>query len=212
MIKPITKNMILKWKKRSISLRKKGSAILLARQDSIALTPVAWAALISLSFLLIDQINNINLLIMSLLLFTLLNIIALIDIEYFIIADIPLYCLIIITVIYLFYVNNDVLLEHFVAGVIGFIFIKIISIFYCHVRKIEAIGSGDAKLFAFAGLCLGVDGLAGTLFYSIISAIITSIIALRSGNLKTINDPIPFGPHLALGIWLVWVLGPVQIG
>ena len=106
----------------------------------------------------------------------------------------------------------DELTGHLIAGVIGFTSIKIISIVYCYVRKIEAIGSGDAKLFAFAGLCLGADGLAGTLFFSIISAMITSIIAIRSDHLKTINDPIPFGPHLALGIWLVWVLGPIQIG
>lgn len=204
--------MIYKWKKRSISLCKKGFAILLARHDSIEFTPVAWIAIVSLIVLLKDQINDGYLLIMSLLLFFLLNVIALIDIKYFIIADIPLYCLIIITIIYQFFINSDELTGHLIAGVIGFSSIKIISIVYCHVRKIEAIGSGDAKLFAFAGLCLGADGLAGTLFFSIISAMITSIIAIRSDHLKTINDPIPFGPHLALGIWLVWVLGPIQIG
>lgn len=204
--------MIYKWKKRSISLCKKGFAILLARHDSIEFTPVAWIAIVSSIVLLKDQINDGYLLIMSLLLFFLLNVIALIDIKYFIIADIPLYCLIIITIIYQFFINSDELTGHLIAGVIGFTSIKIISKFYCYVRKIEAIGSGDAKLFAFAGLCLGADGLAGTLFFSIISAMITSIIAIRFGHLKTINDPIPFGPHLALGIWLVWLLGPIQIG
>jgi len=204
--------MISKWRRRSILLRKKSLNILFARRGECSFSPAAWMAVFSLFFLLKNNINDSYLLIVSLMIFVLLSIISLIDIEYFVIAEIPLICLTFIASFYLFFVHQNDLQIHLIAAIIGFFFIKFISMLYFYVRKIEAIGSGDAKLFAFAGFCLGIDGLASTLFFSLISAMLMCLIAIRAGNLKSNNEPVPFGPHLSLGIWLVWVFGPVQIG
>lgn len=77
-------------------------------------------------------------------------------------------------------------------------------------RRVPGLGEGDARLFALAGLWLGFDGLVSCLLIAVFSAAVAAVIALRDGALVHARDPLPFGPHLALGFWLTWTLGPVM--
>jgi leader peptidase (prepilin peptidase)/N-methyltransferase len=134
------------------------------------------------------------------------------DIQYFIIADVPLYTLFLLMFIYITIDQPDQLVPHLYAAFIGYFMIMFIRLIYRNLRNVDAIGLGDAKLYAFAGFCLGYNNLASTMIAAVISAIISSFIALKNGHLRNIKEIIPFGPHLALGIWLVWVFGPIQFG
>jgi leader peptidase (prepilin peptidase)/N-methyltransferase len=77
-------------------------------------------------------------------------------------------------------------------------------------RGVQGLGHGDARLFAIAGLWLGWNGLPSCLLVATLSATLAAIIALRDGALANLREPLPFGPHLALGLWLVWAIGPLS--
>jgi len=203
---------IYKWKRRGAILKKRSLDILLGRDEGLNFTPTAWTAIIAL-FTLYSEINGSSIIILlSLLLFLLLIIVSIIDIQYFIIADIPLYTLFLLMFLYLVSVKPEQLITHLYSTLAGYFAIIFIRIIYKHIRQIDAIGIGDAKLYAFAGFCLGYNNLPSTMLVAVFSAIISSFIALKNGYLGNLKEPIPFGPHLALGIWLVWVFGPIQFG
>ena len=203
---------IYKWKRRGTILKKRSLDIFLGRDESLAFTPTAWIAIVAF-FALYLEIKGISIIIfLSLVLFLLLIILSIIDIQYFIIADIPLYTLFLLMFLYLVSVKPEQLITHLYSTLAGYFAIIFIRIIYKHIRQIDAIGIGDAKLYAFAGFCLGYNNLPSTMLVAVFSAIISSFIALKNGYLGNLKEPIPFGPHLALGIWLVWVFGPIQFG
>jgi leader peptidase (prepilin peptidase)/N-methyltransferase len=203
---------IYKWKRRNVILGKRSLDILLGKNENLAFTPTVWIAITTFVFLC-SEISSLYIIIFpSLLLFLLLILVSLIDIQYFIIADIPLYTLFLLMFLYFTIDQPDQLMPHLYATFIGYFMITFIRLIYKHLRKVDAIGIGDAKLYAFAGFCLGYNNLASTMIAAVFSAIISSFIALKNGHLKNIKEPVPFGPHLALGIWIIWVFGPIQFG
>ena len=73
----------------------------------------------------------------------------------------------------------------------------------------EALGLGDAKLFAAAGAWLGWQGLPSVLLIAALAGLAMALVRglLRQGGLRA---PLPFGPGLAAGFWLTWAHGPIQ--
>ena len=68
----------------------------------------------------------------------------------------------------------------------------------------DGMGYGDFKLLAAGGAWLGMKSVAIIVILSSLSgAIIGSIILL----IKRSNKPIPFGPYLAVGIWVAMLYG-----
>ena len=75
----------------------------------------------------------------------------------------------------------------------------LIAAFCTYVLKKDAIGGGDIKLMAFAGLILGWKLIIPAYFIGIIVGAILSVVLLATGRKKR-GDEIPFGPFLCLGI------------
>ncbi len=71
-----------------------------------------------------------------------------------------------------------------------------------HVFKIltgkEGMGFGDFKLLAALGAWFGISSLAQIILISAISSIIIAVI-LAIFKFRSLQDPIPFGPYLAIG-------------
>jgi len=68
----------------------------------------------------------------------------------------------------------------------------------------DGMGYGDFKLLAAGGAWLGMKSVAIIVILSSLSgAILGSIILL----IKKSNKPIPFGPYLAVGIWVAMMYG-----
>lgn len=65
----------------------------------------------------------------------------------------------------------------------------------------EGLGLGDAKLFAASGAWLGVALLPHVLLIAAVGGLVVSL--LRP---PTSGREIAFGPWLALGFWLVWMV------
>lgn len=69
------------------------------------------------------------------------------------------------------------------------------------LRGRDALGLGDAKLAAAAALWIGPWGMPSLILIAALSGLVT---ALVKGS-----RAVPFGPHLALALWVVWLYGPV---
>jgi leader peptidase (prepilin peptidase)/N-methyltransferase len=69
-----------------------------------------------------------------------------------------------------------------------------------------ALGLGDAKLAALIGAWLGLVGVAICLALAVIGGAVVGSAGRLSGLLQR-QQPFPFGPFLAMGAGLVWLLG-----
>lgn len=96
---------------------------------------------------------------------------------------------------------------HLASAIIGFIALYGISLGYRHLRGRDGLGLGDAKLLAAAGAWLGAEALPPVVLVAALAAILVVTAARFAGRALSAGDAIPFGPFLALGIWIAWVYG-----
>ncbi len=197
-----------RWK----TLAQTGRDILTARGEGRSLTAAAWIALAALASLL-PQLEELGSLTgASLLLFACLAAIALFDARYFVIPDGPLFRLGLCGLLTSFAAAPDEMSSRLLAAALGYGALRAVSYLYELLRGSAGVGEGDARLFAVAGLWLGLQGLPSCLIYAVLSALLSAVVALRRGLLESAGEPIPFGPHLALGFWLTWTFGPLELG
>jgi leader peptidase (prepilin peptidase)/N-methyltransferase len=87
---------------------------------------------------------------------------------------------------------------------------------YRFARGRNGLGLGDVKLLAAAGAWISWDGLPSVLFIASVTALAACLILwlldlrprLRLGS----DERIPFGIFLAIGLWIVWLHGPIRFG
>jgi leader peptidase (prepilin peptidase)/N-methyltransferase len=83
---------------------------------------------------------------------------------------------------------------------------------YRSARGIDGLGFGDVK-FATAGvLWVGIEAVPGMLLMAVVSALASLVILKTEGHRLSSKQAISFGPHLAIGLWLSWILGPLHLG
>jgi len=83
---------------------------------------------------------------------------------------------------------------------------------YRWVRGHDGLGLGDVK-FATAGvLWIGIEGVPVMLLLAVFSAVASLLILKAEGHELSAKQAISFGPHLAIGLWLAWVAGPLSFG
>lgn len=83
---------------------------------------------------------------------------------------------------------------------------------YRALRGHEGLGQGDLKFAAAGALWIGLEGIPGLLLAAVFSALASLLILRAQGYDLHGKLAISFGPHLALGLWLIWVFGPLQFG
>lgn len=100
-------------------------------------------------------------------------------------------------------------LWHLTAAAAGFLAIEGLNAGYRALRGRDGLGRGDAKLAAAAGAWVGLAGLPTVLLAAAICAL-TAVVTMRaSGRPIAAATALPFGPALAVGLWLVWLYGPL---
>jgi leader peptidase (prepilin peptidase) / N-methyltransferase len=95
------------------------------------------------------------------------------------------------------------------SAALGFALMAGIALIYRKLRGRDGLGLGDAKLLAAAGAWLGAEALPSVLLWACGSAILALLLRAWRTGARSAEMPIPFGPFLAFGVWLVWLYGPL---
>lgn len=186
--------------------------ILVGQSEARSLTATAWLSLIGLGALLAQSADLGWLLLPSLFLFAALCVIALFDARYLVIPDGPLLFLLLCGLASMVANTPEAIAERLAGGALGFAALRALALAYERLRGQPGVGEGDARLFGVAGVWLGFEGLPSCLVYATLSALLAALVGLRQGTLKNARTPVPFGPHLALGLWFAWVFGQIEFG
>jgi leader peptidase (prepilin peptidase)/N-methyltransferase len=83
----------------------------------------------------------------------------------------------------------------------------VLRVCYRLVRSQDGFGLGDVKFVGAAALWVGLPMLPLMLMVAVFSAFGTILLLRKQGAELEGRDAIPFGPHLALGLWLAFLLG-----
>ncbi len=101
--------------------------------------------------------------------------------------------------------------HHAAGAVLGFAAIGGIGLLYRRLRGRVGLGGGDVKLAAAAGAWVGWIGLPGVILIAALSGLAMAALLALLGRRADPAARIPFGPHLAFGLWITWVHGPLVV-
>jgi len=138
--------------------------------------------------------------------------VSLIDLEHLFIPDkltIPLGC---VGVVAASFMDRQTVTDHLLGAVAGFLALWLVAVAYSRFRGRPGLGGGDPKLFAAIGAWVTWQGLPTVLLYASLTGLLYAILLSIMGHAISRSTRMPFGPHLALGGWLVWLYGPLVIG
>jgi leader peptidase (prepilin peptidase) / N-methyltransferase len=82
---------------------------------------------------------------------------------------------------------------------------------YRWMRGQDGLGFGDVKFTTAAVLWVGIEGVPGLLLVAVSSALASLVIVKSEGYHLHGKQAISFGPHLAIGLWVTWIVGPLQL-
>lgn len=92
------------------------------------------------------------------------------------------------------------------GGGIGYLFFFIAALVGNALLGPGALGGGDVKLAAFVGLVVGFPLIVEALLLTVLSGGVISLLLLVT-RLRSLRDPIPYGPFLVLGGWVTMIWG-----
>jgi leader peptidase (prepilin peptidase)/N-methyltransferase len=97
------------------------------------------------------------------------------------------------------------------GAALGYASLRALAWLYKRARGRDGLGGGDAKLFAAAGAWVGVGGLSSVVLLAALAALAAALLLRLTGIRLTAQSAVPFGPFLALALWLVWLYGPLSL-
>ena len=97
---------------------------------------------------------------------------------------------------------------HAIGAAAGFAAFAAIAAAYRRLRRREGLGLGDAKLMALAGAWVSWEGLASVVLIAALASL-AGLLAMRRHEPLRADSVLPLGPGLCLGLWLVWLYGPL---
>jgi leader peptidase (prepilin peptidase)/N-methyltransferase len=100
--------------------------------------------------------------------------------------------------------------QHAIGAAAGLAAFAVVAWVYRRVRGRDGLGMGDVKLLAAAGAWTSWAGLPGVVLWACISAFAVVLLQAAKGQSLSMQSPIAFGAHLCVGIWLVWMYGPLE--
>lgn len=116
--------------------------------------------------------------------------------------EIPIGCNIFILILGILNVFSD--LPHMSKYVIGFFAVSLVLYSIWLLSKGRAIGGGDIKLLAAAGLLLGWQNI---ILAFLLGCIIGSVIHIIRMKVQNVDRTLAFGPYLSVGVLIAAVYG-----
>lgn len=129
------------------------------------------------------------------------------DLKYGIIPDKVVIPLSVISIFYLLFINNTLLISNLLSGIGAFLFFIIISSGFFYLTKKESMGGGDIKLSLLLGLFLGFPNIVVSLYLAFLTGAIISIILILWKKKTSLKDSLPFGPFLIMASLISFFYG-----
>lgn len=101
--------------------------------------------------------------------------------------------------------------DHAAAAALGYALFRLVAFAYRRLRGIEGLGHGDAKLLAAGGAWLGLAALPIVILGAAVIGLLGAGALRLAGRRLAGTTAIPFGPPLALAIWLAWLLAGADV-
>ena len=134
-------------------------------------------------------------------LFFVLFILAIIDFRKYILPDIFTLPLIIFGIGFSYI--QGAFIPSIIGALIGYCGFRFVEISYKKARGLDGLGQGDAKLLAAGGAWCGWFGLPFIVLIASASGLAHAFLLSRDKESRA--HILPFGPHLSLGIFIVWI-------
>ena len=83
---------------------------------------------------------------------------------------------------------------------------------YHRIRGYHGLGFGDVKFATAAMFWIGIEAAPALLIIAVLSALASLLILRAEGHPLDRQQAISFGPHLAIGVWLSWLVEMLQPG
>ena len=109
------------------------------------------------------------------------------------------------------WLSGDRLMDSGIGAAAGGAVLALVMVTFRRLAGREGLGLGDVKLFAGAGAWVGWQGLPSVLLLGAGTGLIVSLLRSWTSPSTAIRSPIAFGPFLALGLWLTWLYGPIEL-
>lgn len=101
----------------------------------------------------------------------------------------------------------DELTASVIGVVVGYAALRLVDLGYRGLRGREGLGQGDAKLLAVGGAWLGWEALSWVVLLAAVLGLALAVFQRACGVTLTRDTALPFGPPLALAIWIVRLYG-----
>ena len=142
---------------------------------------------------------------------TLLALLAM-DVRSLVLADVLTLPLVVAGFAAIAIIDQSQLWAHVAAAFAGFALIVAVAFIYRALRGRDGLGFGDAKLMAAAGAWTGIDGIGSVLLYAAACGLLIAALMRITGREVAATTEIPFGAGIAVGMWFVWLNGPLIFG
>lgn len=175
---------------------------------------LAWLLVVGLCWILVNAYPSslwILYLILSVGLFALLSAICAIDARFGIIPDSLVGALAMGGLAAVSLQDSSEVMSRLAEAAIAAIAIAGFRSTFRWVRGYDGLGFGDVKFLAAATLWIGLRSLPALLLVAVISALASAFLLTSQRYEVEGRHAIPFGPHLAIGLWLAWVFDPMGL-
>jgi leader peptidase (prepilin peptidase)/N-methyltransferase len=132
---------------------------------------------------------------------------AWIDGTSFLLPDVLTLPLLLAGLLLTFVVQPEALADHCLATALGYLSFQGLALGYRRLRGRDGLGGGDAKLIAAAGAWCGLALLPFVVLASAVIGLLAALGLALAGRQVTSRTRIPFGPCIALALWVVWLHG-----
>ncbi len=100
-------------------------------------------------------------------------------------------------------------LHNLIGAAAGFAALWLVAFAYRRLRGREGLGGGDPILLGSIGAWVGWQGLPSVVVWAGMAGLTVVLVMVITRRDVSAEMKLPFGVFLALGGWMVWILGPL---